>query len=303
MSTFFISGLTFTALLACGDKVDDTGSNNIPQESDGSDIEEDTSEDVGNEEGIVDQDLDGYTIEGGDCDDGDPNVNPSAFDNPENDVDEDCNGTPATISSFNDGMLNPSFEDTSTSTPNYWMNLGDTFEVQSGTDTMWGDNGDSGVSVTAVSGNQFIKIWPDLGANVFGDESPVYQEWFINDDTEFNGQSFYISAFGLIHESSLLKGATEAAVHIKCFDTDWNSTGESKSDPLTSTSNPNEWVHQSVVGTCGLETNVVQAVISLHTPDEDVDGNGTVELGESQQSGNVYYDHVIFGIYNNDSQE
>ena len=44
---------------------------------------------------------------------------------------------------------------------------------------------------------------------------------------------------------------------------------------------------------------MVQAVLALQTPDEDIDGNGTIDAGESQQTGNVYFDHVLFGLYSN----
>ena len=42
----------------------------------------------------ADLDHDGYTIGDGDCNDCDPNINPGAFDFPDNNVDEDCNGVP-----------------------------------------------------------------------------------------------------------------------------------------------------------------------------------------------------------------
>ena len=108
-----------------------------------------------------------------------------------------------------------------------------------------------------------------------------------------------MSAMGMVHDSSLLKGSTEAVVWIKCFDDNYSLQGTSQSDPLNSASTVNEWTHQWAMVTCGPATTKVQAVLSLNTPDEDVDGDGTVAEGESQTSGNVYYDHVMFGQYSN----
>ena len=41
----------------------------------------------------MDRDGDGYTPEGGDCDDTQAGINPGAYDDPENGVDDDCDGT------------------------------------------------------------------------------------------------------------------------------------------------------------------------------------------------------------------
>ena len=261
--------------------------------SEETDTEETDTEETDTEE-VVDQDGDGVSVEDGDCDDSNPEIFPGAFDNPENEIDEDCNGTPAKIVDFADGLINPSFEES----PDAWKNLGSTFAVQSSTDNMFGDEGDSGVAFAAPDGDKFVKIWPDMGANLYGDESPVYQEWFATENN-LSDQTFYISAWGLVHESSLLKGLTEAAVFVKCFDSDWNSTGKAQSVALKATSSVNEWAHLSALGTCGPETNAVQAFLSLQTPDEDVDGDGIVDPGESQRTGNVYFDNVKFGVYSN----
>ncbi len=303
-----MSLLSFGLLTACGDKeedtavVTDTADTEETDTEDTSDTEETDTEDTEDTSDTedpdpVDADMDGFTDDV-DCDDSNADINPDAFDNPENDVDEDCNGTAATVTNFDGGLINPSFEDVGDA----WQNLGDTWQIYSSSDTIWGDDGDSGETVAAPDGDKFVKIWPDAGANLYGDESPVYQEWFAAEDN-ISDQTFYISALGMVHESSLLKGATEAVVLVKCFEIDsegtYTSTGEGKSVALTADSTTNEWVHQSAVGTCGPGTSVVQAVLSLQTPDEDVDGNGTIDAGESQQTGNVYFDHVLFGVYSN----
>ncbi len=50
----------------------------------------------GNGREDIDHDGDGFTPAHGDCDDCSPQVNPDSFDDPLNDVDEDCSGTAAT---------------------------------------------------------------------------------------------------------------------------------------------------------------------------------------------------------------
>ncbi|HRI98366.1 MAG TPA: putative metal-binding motif-containing protein, partial [Nocardioides sp.] len=45
----------------------------------------------------VDADGDGWTVEGGDCDDADPSVHPGAYDVPADDIDQDCDGFDACV--------------------------------------------------------------------------------------------------------------------------------------------------------------------------------------------------------------
>ena len=91
-------------------------------------------------------------------------INPGAFDNPENDVDEDCNGTPASIVAY-DMAMNASFEVAGSDTtswgevPESWMNIGNMWATQSGSGTLYGDNGDSGEVVAAPDGTSTSKIW------------------------------------------------------------------------------------------------------------------------------------------------
>lgn len=314
-----MSLLSFGLLTACGDKeedtavVTDTADTEETDTEDTSDTEETDTEDTEDtsdteetdDPSLIDGDGDGFTPNEGDCDDANADINPGAFDNPENDVDEDCNGTPASIVVYDAGVLNPSFETAGTATtdwggelPESWMNIGNSWATQSGSGTLYGDNGDSGEVVAAPDGDKYIKIWPDAGGNPYGDESPVYQEWAGGAD-----MTFYISAIGMVHNSSPLKGATEAVVWIKCFDPSYAMQGDAQSVALTADSTVDEWVHQSATVTCGPNTTLVQAVLSLNTPDEDVNADGTVDAGESQTTGNVYYDHVMFGLYSNDAAE
>lgn len=307
-----MSLLSFGLLTACGDKeedtavVTDTADTEETDTEDTSDTEETDTEDTSDTEepDPVDADSDGFTDDV-DCDDTNADINPDAFDNPENDVDEDCNGTPASLVTYESGLMNASFETAGTATtdwggelPESWANIGNSWATQSGSGTLYGDNGDSGEVVAAPDGDKYIKIWPDAGGNPYGDESPVYQEWAGGADV-----TFYLSALGMVHNSSALKGATEAVVWIKCFDPSYAMQGDAQSVALTADSSVDEWVHQSATVTCGPNTTLVQAVVSLNTPDEDVDGNGTVDAGESQTTGNVYYDHVMFGVYSNDAAE
>jgi hypothetical protein len=316
-----MSLLSFGLLTACGDKeedtavVTDTADTEETDTEDTSDTEETDTEETDTEEtdteetdteepDPVDADMDGFTDDV-DCDDSNADINPDAWDNPENDVDEDCNGTPASIVPYDSGLMNASFETAGTATtdwggelPDAWMNIGNMWATQAGAGTLYGDNGDSGEVVAAPDGDKYVKIWPDAGANPYGDESPVYQEWAGGAD-----MTFYISALGMVHNSSALKGATEAVVWIKCFDPSYAMQGDAQSVALTASSTLDEWTHQYATVTCGPNTTLVQAVLSLNTPDEDVDGNGTVDAGESQTTGNVYYDHVMFGLYSNDAAE
>ncbi|GMV18176.1 MAG: hypothetical protein AMXMBFR56_64000 [Polyangiaceae bacterium] len=52
-----------------------------------------------------DQDQDGFTIQDGDCNDCDANANPGAYDVANNQVDEDCNGTPDDTPTDCDGAI------------------------------------------------------------------------------------------------------------------------------------------------------------------------------------------------------
>ena len=47
--------------------------------------------------------------------------------------------------------------------------------------------------------------------------------------------------------------------------------------------------------TCSADATKVQAVLSLNTPYEDLDGDGAAN--EQQSTGNIYYDDVVFGEY------
>lgn len=315
MTTMIIS-LTLGSFIACGDKDEDTGAVTDTATTEETDTEETDTEETDTEETDteetdteetdepVDADSDGFADDV-DCDDTNADINPDAFDNPENDVDEDCNGTPASVVAYDAGLLNSSFETAGTETtdwggelPESWLNIGNSWATQSGSGTLYGDNGDSGEVVAAPDGDKYIKIWPDAGGNPYGDESPVYQEWAGGADV-----TFYISALGMVHNSSALKGATEAVAWIKCFDASYAMQGDAKSVALTADSTVDEWVQQSAVVTCGPNTTLVQAVLSLNTPDEDVNGDGTVDAGEAQTSGNVYYDQVTFGVYSNEAAE
>ena len=313
MKTMMISLLTLGSFTACSGDKEDTGvvtdtSTTEETDTEETDTEETDTEETDTEETDteepVDEDMDGFTADE-DCDDTNADINPDAMDNPENDVDEDCNGTPASLTDYEGGLLNGSFETAGTATTSWggelpadWLNIGNMWATQMGSGNLYGDNGDSGAMVAAPDGDKYVKIWPDAGANQYGDESPVYQEWAGGAD-----MTFYLSAHGMVHDSSLLKGATEAVVWIKCFDASYGLQGDAKSVALTADSTPNEWVHQSAMVTCGPNTTLVQGVLSLNTPDEDVDGNGTVDAGESQTTGNVYYDHVMFGVYSNEAAE
>ena len=55
-----------------------------------------------------------------DCNDGDIDINPMAFDNPMDSDDEDCSGVAASISDFDTGLLNGSFEDADPNNQTSW---------------------------------------------------------------------------------------------------------------------------------------------------------------------------------------
>ena len=84
-------------------------------------------------------------------------------------------------------------------------------------------------------------------------------------------------------------------VWIKCFDDGYTLQGDAQSAPLTKDSALDTWGLQWVTVTCGPNATKVQAVLSVNTPDEDLDGDGSVDGG--QLTGNAYFDDVVFGEY------
>ena len=110
-----MSLLSFGLLTACGEKeedtavVTDTADTEETDTEDTSDTEETDTEETDTEEtdteepDPVDADMDGFADDV-DCDDSNADINPDAWDNPENDVDEDCNGTPASLSDYEGGL-------------------------------------------------------------------------------------------------------------------------------------------------------------------------------------------------------
>ena len=127
-----MSLLSFSFLTACGEKeedtavVTDTADTEETDTEDTSDTEETDTEETDTEDtsdteetddpSLIDGDGDGFTPNEGDCDDANVDINPDAFDNPENDVDEDCNGTPASIVAYDSWLVNASFETAGTDT-------------------------------------------------------------------------------------------------------------------------------------------------------------------------------------------
>ena len=62
--------------------------------------------------------------------------------------------------------------------------------------------------------------------------------------------------------------------------------GDAQSIPLDANSPLDTWTELNATVTCGPSTVLVQAVVSLNTPD----GSAT---------GNAYFDSVVFGEYSN----
>ena len=126
-----------------------------------------------------------------------------------------------------------------------------------------------------------------------GRRGPVYQEFAGGAD-----RTFYISAMAMVHNSSPLKGDTQAVAWIKCFDPNYALQGDAQSVPLDANSTLDTWTELNAWVTCGPNTTLVQAVVSLNTPnDTDSDSDGIPDVG--QETGNVYFDSVVFGEYNN----
>ena len=301
-------GMSF--LVACGgdkgtedsgDTSDTSDTSDTNDTSDTTDSGDDTGVDTGDTgDTVVDEDQDGFNSDE-DCDDTNPDINPDATDNPLNDIDEDCNGIPAYLADYGDGLYNSSFEiadptntnEFSGEIPDGWLNIGGTWATQRSTDNLYGDNGDTGEQVAAFEGDKYIKIWPDNGNNPYSDEAPVYQEFVGGAD-----RSFYISTMAMVHNSSPLKEATQAVAWIKCFNSSYELQGDAQSIPLDLNSTLDTWTELSAMVTCGSDTTLVQAVVSLNTPDDtDSDGDGTPDVGQS--TGNVYFDAIVFGEYNN----
>ena len=255
----------------------------------------------------TDNDSDGFTSDV-DCDDDNADINPDAFDDPRNEIDEDCSTTAASLDITVFALQNAGFETASGATtdwggelPESWGVVGETYRVtQLDTDNIYGDGDpptDSGSTFAAAEGSKYLKVWPNRGANIYGPESPVYQEFSADNTGGVSPaeKTFFMAAQGMVHNSSLLKGLTEGVVWIKCFNDSYELQGDAQSVPLDAAATVDVWTDQYAVVTCGPDATRVQAVMSLNTPLEDLDGDGTAE--EQQTEGNIYYDDVVFGEY------
>ena len=99
-----IPSLLFT-LFACGEK-DDLEGKEITAEPSVEETGEDT-EDSGEDtdtEDLEDADNDGFTVEDGDCDDNDADINPDAEDIPGDGIDQDCEGGDAVLDAIEIGI-------------------------------------------------------------------------------------------------------------------------------------------------------------------------------------------------------
>ena len=144
--------------------------------------------------------------------------------------------------------------------PDAWAGLGfEWFATQSGSGTLYGDAGDSGAVVPAPTGDKYLKIWPDNNQNPYGDEAPVLQEFSAVSPAD---RTFFLAANAMVHNSSPLKGDTEAVVWIKCFDDGYALQGDAQSVPLTKDSTLDTWGIQWITVTCGPNATKVQAVLS-----------------------------------------
>ncbi len=85
-----------------GDDCDDTdpdihpGAEEGDERGNGDGVDNDCDGEIDEGTRDYDDDGDGYTENEGDCDDGEPAINPDATDEPDNGIDEDCDGTDAT---------------------------------------------------------------------------------------------------------------------------------------------------------------------------------------------------------------
>lgn len=70
----------------------DTEDTGAVQDSGNTEDTNDTTDTEDTEEPVGDADGDGWTVEDGDCDDEDPNINPDAVDNDNDGIDENCDG-------------------------------------------------------------------------------------------------------------------------------------------------------------------------------------------------------------------
>ena len=235
-----------------------------------------------------------------DCDDDDASINPDAFDDPRNSIDEDCDSSAASVDGAVFTLANTGRPSSATTSwggelPDAWLVIGGEYRAtQDQAVNMYGDAGDAGSTFPSVEGTKYLKVWPNNGANPYGPESPVYQEFSSANTGGVSpaSKTFFMSAQAMVHNSSLLKGLTEGVVWIKCFDDSYSLQGDGQSDALDAAATVDVWTDQYVLVTCSADTTKVQA--ALNTPYEDLDGDGAAN--EQQSTGNPH-DDVVFGEY------
>jgi len=248
----------------------------------------DSGQDTGNSgDPDIDDDGDGYTENQGDCDDADGQTYPGGIDFPNDNLDQDCSGSPAELVQVLDGLINANFDEEDSANPGYplgWLNLGEAYSWQLDGENIFDADGDTGRQFVAHSaGGAAVKIWGDYGNNTISTGSHVYQEFIATDDWTPAGKVFWLDAWGYHDEVDLLQGTAEAAGWIKCFDAEYNPDGESQTQLLNSQTQANSWRKLSTWVHCGPDATIVQVVLSF------------IQTDLSTDHGAVYFDDVSFG--------
>lgn len=296
-------------MLACNGNKDDTGfyidiTPDSPKPSEPSDEDTDLPEpddpdtDTDNEDSgntnngdpEQDNDGDGYSENQGDCDDSNGQVFPGGVDFPNDDIDQDCSGSPAELVDVLDGVVNSSFDEEDPENLGYplgWSNIGGAYSIQLDGENIFTEDGDTGqVFVAHTTGGAAVKVWADYGNNPSGEGSIVFQEFVATDEWSPAGQIYWLDLWGYHSETEPLQGTAEASGWIRCFDADYNIDGESQTQRITEQTQLNSWRKLATWVHCGPNANSVQVIVSLQQMDVNTD------------HGAVYFDDLVFGEAN-----
>jgi hypothetical protein len=235
----------------------------------------------------TDDDGDGLSEEQGDCNDSDNQIYQGAVDFPNDGIDQDCSGSDAILLDVLGGLLNPSFDDEDPNNPgipNAWLNLGGAYSLQLDNANIFNINGDTGELFNShTPEGAALKLWGDYGNNTISSGSHVYQEFAETTDWSPAGQIFWLDAWGYHHAIDPMLATSEASGWIKCFDDSYTLDGESSTQKIEATTQQSSWRRLSTWVHCGLDTTVVQVVLSFHQTDINTD------------HGVVYFDDIVFG--------